>query len=179
MSLLLPSFYRLPSEAQRGQTAFPKVTRLRGYPPGCCVTSHLLGSHIKFFLLPSCLPSLSVSPKGSLWPPISSKSAPLVPLPTVLLTLAVPGFQPLLVCRLPPGFLLPGPSLELLDSDTLLTPTGTQSGTTDPIFNDSLPGGLAPPVQNLGGIPSSLLFLCTVSSNSRAKSLSFQSPPAT
>ena len=49
---------------------------------------------------------------------------------------------------------------------------GTQNGITDPTFDAEFPKRR---VQNLGGILS-LLFLCTSSpSNSRAKSLSFQS----
>ena len=74
MSLLLPSFYRCPSEAQRGRTVSsrsPELAAAAFLSPviplsDCCVTSRIsLAPTLGLFLLPSCPPCLSVSPKGS------------------------------------------------------------------------------------------------------------------
>ena len=108
---------------------------------GCCVTSRIsLAAMLVLFLLPSCLPSLSVFPKGS-------------SLSSHLLKVCTPSASARSShTSRPLGFadrflvsLLPGPSPELLTPDTLLGhPTGTQNGITDPTFNAEFPRRMAP-----------------------------------
>lgn len=186
MSLLLPSFYRCPSEAQRGRTISsrsPELAAAAFLSPmiptsDCCVTSCIsLAATLGLFLLPSCPPSLSVSPNGSSLPShllkCPSPGAPAHSSHTSRPLSPGVSFSHYLFADRILASLLPGPSLELLTPDTLLGhPLGTQNGITDPTFDAEFPKRM---FQNLGGIPS-LLFLCTSSpSNSRAKSLSFQS----